>query len=53
MEKKELEDLISGIPTKDLKAEAKKLGISCWRCPKKIDIAWKLPPDLLKKMAGK
>jgi hypothetical protein len=51
MDDKELEALISGIPTKDLKAEAKKRGISCGRCPKKIDIARRLPPDILKAMA--
>jgi hypothetical protein len=48
-----IEKLIQGIPTKDLKAEAKKRGIACGRCPKKMDIAKKLPLEALQALSRK
>jgi hypothetical protein len=51
MEKSDLESLIKSISVKDLKEEAKKRGIALGRCPTKMDIAKKLPQDVLKKLA--
>lgn len=49
----ELEALLKRVKTSDLKAEAKKRGISCGRCPKKMDIARKLPRDVVAQLAEK
>jgi hypothetical protein len=51
MEKSDLESLIKSISVKDLKEEAKKRGIALGRCPTKMDIAKKLPQDVLEKLA--
>jgi hypothetical protein len=53
MKDAELKAVIKDISVKDLKAEAKKRGISLGRCPSKMDIAKKLPEETLKKLAGK
>jgi hypothetical protein len=47
----ELEGLMKSISVKDLKEEAKKRGIALGRCPTKMDIAKKLPEDVLRKLA--
>jgi hypothetical protein len=46
-----METLIKSISVKDLKEEAKKRGIALGRCPTKMDIAKKLPDDVLEKLA--
>jgi hypothetical protein len=51
MKKSDLESLIKSISAKDLKEEAKKRGIALGRCPTKIDIAKKLPQDVLERLA--
>jgi hypothetical protein len=51
METTKLEGLIKSISVKELKEEAKKRGITLGRCPTKMDIAKKLPDDVLEKMA--
>ena len=51
MEAAKLETMIKSISVKDLKEEAKKRGIALGRCPTKMDIAKKLPDDVLEKMA--
>jgi hypothetical protein len=51
MESADLEHLIQSISAKDLKDEARKRGIALGRCPTKMDIAKKLPRDVLEKMA--
>jgi hypothetical protein len=51
MKTSDLESLIKSISVKDLKAEAKKRGIALGRCPTKMDIAKKLPQDVLEKLA--
>jgi hypothetical protein len=51
MEMSDLERLIQSISAKELKDEAKKRGIAFGRCPTKMDIAKKLPQDVLEKLA--
>ncbi len=51
METSELEQLIQSISAKELKDEAKKRGIALGRCPTKMDIAKKLPQDVLERLA--
>jgi hypothetical protein len=51
MKPSDLESLIKSISAKDLKEEAKKRGIALGRCPTKMDIAKKLPQDVLEKLA--
>jgi hypothetical protein len=53
MNKSELEALVKGISSADLKNEVKKRGIKMGKCPTKMDYAQKLPEDVLKKLAGK
>lgn len=45
----ELEELVKKVDAKDLRAEAKKRGISI-RCRTKVDIARDLPKDVLEKL---
>ena len=53
MKDADLEALVKGISSADLKNEVKKRGIKMGRCPTKMDFARKLPEDVLKKLAGK
>ncbi|MHC1567751.1 MAG: hypothetical protein ACXQTD_08665 [Candidatus Syntropharchaeia archaeon] len=46
----EVEELVKKIKMKDLKEEAKKMGIKT-SCVKKIDIARQLPIEVLEKLA--
>lgn len=48
----ELEELVKKVKMKDLRAEAKKHGISV-ACRTKMDIAKDLPKEVLEKLAGK
>ena len=47
----ELEELVKKLKAKDLKAEAKKYGIST-RCRTQLDIAKDLPREAVEKLAG-
>ena len=47
-----LEELVKKIDAKELKTEAKRLGIKVG-CVSKIDIARQMPPELLEKLASK
>ena len=51
MDETQLEELIRSISAKALKDEAKKRGIPLGRCPTKMDIAKKLPPEALKQLS--
>ncbi|MDI6719001.1 MAG: hypothetical protein QMD46_05260 [Methanomicrobiales archaeon] len=51
MDDKELTDLLKRIKTKDLKDAARQRNIPLGRCPTKVDIARKLPDDVLKELA--
>jgi hypothetical protein len=51
MDEAQLEELIRPISAKALKDEAKKRGIPLGRCPTKMDIAKKLPPEALKQLS--
>jgi hypothetical protein len=53
MDDKELEKLIKLVSTKDLRDEIKKRKLSLGRCPTKMDLAKKLPLDVVKKLAKK
>jgi len=53
MTDKELEKLLKSVSSKDLKDEVKKRGIALGRCPTKMDLAKKLPQDVVKKLAKK
>ena len=53
MKEAELNELVEGIGSADLKSEVKKRGIKMGRCPTKMDFAKQLPEDVLKKLAGK
>ncbi len=53
MDEKELVELLKGIDTATLKAEAKRLGLKCGRCPTKMTIARLLPEDVLVSLAKK
>ncbi|OFV68480.1 MAG: hypothetical protein SCAL_000156 [Candidatus Syntrophoarchaeum caldarius] len=48
-----LEELVKKVTAKDLKAEAKKRDIKLGRCPTKMDIAKKLPLEVLEELASK
>ena len=47
----EIEEIIKKIDAKELKAEAKTLGVKI-RCRSKLDIAKDLPEETLEKLAG-
>ncbi len=53
MDDAELEKLVKNVSAKELKDEAKKMGIALGRCPTKMDIARKLPKDVLLKLSKK
>lgn len=53
MDDAELEKLIKNVSAKELKEEAKKRGIALGRCPSKMDIAKKLPKDVLERLSKK
>jgi len=53
MDEKELETLVKKIKAKDLKNELKQRGIPMGKCPTKLDLARKLPDDVVKSLAEK
>jgi hypothetical protein len=53
MDENELGRLVKDIDTATLKAEAKRLGLKCGRCPTKMTIARLLPDDVLRSLVKK
>ena len=51
-DEEEFEELVKKIKAKNLKEEAKKSGIKLGRCPTKMDIARKLPKEVLEELAS-
>ncbi len=53
MDEKERGELVKAVDTATLKAEAKRLGLKCGRCPTKMTIARMLPDDVLRSLSKK
>ncbi|MFQ6051576.1 MAG: hypothetical protein ACE5K4_07775 [Candidatus Hydrothermarchaeota archaeon] len=49
----DIEKLIKNVKMADLKQAAKERNIKLGKCPKKIDIAKKLPREVLEELASK